>query len=313
MFKTNMKNSFLKTATLKDLQKELLGLLKIVDRVCRENSIEYWLDYGTLLGAVRHKGFIPWDDDIDVSVPASDYNRLISALNTELKSNKNIFLYPGYDLVQRFATTKILTLEGKKIVACVVDIAPARIINQFDKKNDRNISNVAEYFIYGNAVSGAKVDSKYIKNTLKDALIEKQKFTQYFHSTYLPSCNHRSSKSVVSAVANAVWDADTYFLYTDIFPLCEIDFEGSKFFAPNNFKNYLSVLYGDYMILPPKSEKTPKHTSKLYFCSSNQFALEITTAFIVKNNASFYRGPIRRFIKKIIKDKGWNKYNTPIN
>ena len=62
----------LKPATLKDLQVELLKLLKIIDKTCKENNIQYWLDAGTLLGAVRHKGYIPWDDDIDIMVSYSD-------------------------------------------------------------------------------------------------------------------------------------------------------------------------------------------------------------------------------------------------
>lgn len=309
----NETHKYLTPATLNDLQTEMLILLQIVDKVCRKSNIEYWLDAGTLLGAVRHKGFIPWDDDIDIGVPADDYNRLISALDIESKTNKNIFLYSKHNDVPKFAperlaTTKMVMRRGSKMVACFIDIFPARIINKVDKKNDQNISNIAEYFIFGSTISGAKINNRYIKNTLKGALIEKQKFTQYFHSDYLPNCNHRAPESVVATIAttssDAVCGTDAYFPYTDIFPLRKITFEGMESFAPNNFENYLSTVYGDYMTLPPKSKQVAKHANELYFCSSNQFALEVTTETLTKGVQSFYRHPIRRFFKNLTESAG---------
>jgi len=317
------KNENLNVATLKDLQAELLKLLQIVDKVCKNNNIEYWLDAGTLLGAVRHKGYIPWDDDIDISVPAGDYHRLISILDTESKTNKNIFLYSKQSDTAKFgperlATTKMAMRRGKNILACFVDIFPARIINKTDKKNDRNILNTAEYFTFGSALNGAKIDRKYIKNTLKGALIEKQKFSQYFYFNYLPTCNYRVSKSVVGTISStssdAVCSSDAYFPYTDIFPLCRISFEGLEFSAPNNYKNYLSAVYGDYMTLPPKSEQIAKHAHELYFCNSREFALESTAKVLINGESSFYRHPILRFFKNLFEDigvygkmKNWDK------
>ncbi len=61
-------------------QKRMLGILKYIDRICRQNNITYYLYYGTLLGAVRHQGFIPWDDDADIALPRSEYDRLMKAL-----------------------------------------------------------------------------------------------------------------------------------------------------------------------------------------------------------------------------------------
>ena len=70
-----------KNENLKQLQKVEYQMLKDFDKFCRENDIEYCLTYGTLIGAVRHKGFIPWDDDIDVFVKAEDYLKLESIFN----------------------------------------------------------------------------------------------------------------------------------------------------------------------------------------------------------------------------------------
>ena len=67
--------------TLQDIQSFSLEILKVVDKFCKENNITYFLAYGTLLGAVRHKGFIPWDDDIDILLPRPDYERLLKTFN----------------------------------------------------------------------------------------------------------------------------------------------------------------------------------------------------------------------------------------
>ena len=90
--------------TLKDAQKIMLEILIEVDRICMKNNIEYWLADGTLLGAVRHRGFIPWDDDIDICMLKEEYNKFLEIAPKELKEkfflqtskyDKNYnFLYP---------------------------------------------------------------------------------------------------------------------------------------------------------------------------------------------------------------------------
>ena len=72
---------------LLNIQIASFKLLKEIDRICKEEDLTYWLDFGTLLGAVRHGGFIPWDDDIDLSMPRKDYERFVNIFN---KKPKNI-------------------------------------------------------------------------------------------------------------------------------------------------------------------------------------------------------------------------------
>ena len=78
----NPEGSILRRAQLRELE-----ILIEVDKICRKHNIEYFLDWGTLLGAVRHGGFIPWDDDIDISVRRKDYSRLCKVLKEELPEN----------------------------------------------------------------------------------------------------------------------------------------------------------------------------------------------------------------------------------
>ena len=71
-------------STLRQAQLRMLDMLVEVDKICRKHNIPYWIDYGTLLGAVRHKGFIPWDDDIDICVMNEHYDKLRRLLMDEL-------------------------------------------------------------------------------------------------------------------------------------------------------------------------------------------------------------------------------------
>ena len=74
-------------STLRKAQMRMLDILLVVDKIFRKHHIEYWLDGGTLLGAVRHGGFIPWDDDLDINVRVSDISRIRKVLQSELPKN----------------------------------------------------------------------------------------------------------------------------------------------------------------------------------------------------------------------------------
>ena len=77
---------------LRDIQLASLKLLKNFDSICRKHNLKYWLDYGTLLGAVRHRGFIPWDDDLDVSMPIEDYKKFELIANDEFSGTDRVLL-----------------------------------------------------------------------------------------------------------------------------------------------------------------------------------------------------------------------------
>ena len=80
---------------LRDVQLSALKILKEIDRVCKEHKLTYWIDFGTLLGAVRHEGFIPWDDDIDICMVRDDYERFVEIFNKNTKDTKlkaNLFI-----------------------------------------------------------------------------------------------------------------------------------------------------------------------------------------------------------------------------
>ena len=94
-----------KNKNLRDLQLGILELLKIFHKLCKKHNLTYWLDSGNLLGAYRHKGFIPWDDDMDVAMPREDYEKVIPLLKPELEKYGIIVgpggIYDDRDILQR--------------------------------------------------------------------------------------------------------------------------------------------------------------------------------------------------------------------
>ena len=103
---------------LKIVQSEILKILKIFDEKCKENNLKYYIFYGTLLGAVRHKGFIPWDDDIDITMPREDYEKFISLYRDEFfrgyyLDGYNCSRYESYSPVFRINSKNVLLRRDK--------------------------------------------------------------------------------------------------------------------------------------------------------------------------------------------------------
>lgn len=272
--KTNLKNNrFLTKATLKDCQAEMLILLKIIDKICRENNIEYWIDSGTLLGAVRHNGFIPWDDDVDICVSNHDYLKLLNILDRESQTNSDLFLFyfknkNAHYWCEYLGSTKLL-MGSKNPFAARVDIFPMRFISKADEKQDRLITDKMNYFIFGQIKYVEEFDAwheKYYSKLENDLGV---KYVNYFNNEYVPSCNEKLPNSLVVHPFGDILSKNEreYFLYSDIFPLQEIEFEGCKFFAPKNIDTYLTISYGDYMTPPPAFKQKPCR-SKFYFCNN---------------------------------------------
>lgn len=87
-----MNNIEYKEIDIEELKKIEIKILKFIKKICEENNLSYFLCNGTLLGAIRHKGFIPWDGDIDICMPRKDYQKFLNIMNN-IKSNYNFFVW----------------------------------------------------------------------------------------------------------------------------------------------------------------------------------------------------------------------------
>jgi lipopolysaccharide cholinephosphotransferase len=295
----------LQTISLKESQAAMLELLKIIDKVCRDNNLQYWLDHGTLLGAVRHKGYIPWDDDVDICVMKKDYDQLLDLLEKESQKNKDIFLlFRSNNANDQYwceylCTSKQLFGYGKKeLIPLRVDIFPMKSMPPLQENKDRLLTDVAKYFIQGKPNNPELLDDKYIKKTLPEALKAKEEFMSFYNGEYMSSCNATESTSLVTySYGDNISKYPSYFTYSDIFPLKEIEFEGNKFYCPNNTNKYLSILYGDYLDLPPKAQQKP-YKSKFYLCDNHEIVRKIGQEEVIDNESLFFRKYTYKYIIK---------------
>lgn len=254
---------------LRKLQKVQLEMLLEVDRICRKYHIQYSLDGGTLLGAVRHKGFIPWDDDVDVILLRKEYHKFQKACKKEMDT-KRFFLQDyttdkdyrwGYAKIRRKNTEYIRLGQEhlKQKTGVCIDVFVAD--NVPDGKIVRKLHYLACYcirkFMYA-PLGERNEKSAFLRKwygMLKYIPIDK-----IFRARNLLA--YYSNKKRTELISHYTFQYPKHCIYGlprkcfDDF--IELEFEGYKFKAFKDYDTYLSTYYGDYMKLPPKEERVPQ-------------------------------------------------------
>lgn len=242
---------------LRACQLKQLEILKVIDGICKRNGIQYWLDSGTLLGAVRHGGFIPWDDDIDIVMPLGDLRRFERVAAKELPDD--LFLQTtktdpsAKEPIVKVRDLQSLYIEGgdnfvtpyKKGIYVDIfpfvpypDLAPGffhKVIPTISKSNSilhhfhrYSLRAFAEFFWFG---------GKLCVGWLMWGLL----------SLY-PKKSRMGTAPLVNGTGNT-------HRRSSIFPLTTIRFEDSVFPAPADTDAYLRDLFGDYMQIPPADKR----------------------------------------------------------
>lgn len=246
---------------LRALQLRLVDILVGIDRVCREHGLTYYITCGTLIGAVRHKGFIPWDDDLDVAMPRPDYDRLLAHAHEWMPRPLEVVAYETdpkrYPLpfakVQDASTTLIERRHLPYLGGIYVDVFP---LDGMTKSRWGQWVHFSRYFYYKKVIYFLHRDpfrhgrgsSSWIPRLCRrcytlPAVQERMKRLQKqydFDRSPLVVEHDKARKSVVPKGA-----------YGKPVPL---EFEGRMFPAPAQPDVYLRQVYGDYMTLPPPDE-----------------------------------------------------------
>lgn len=255
-----------------DYKDIVLNIMGYIDNICRDNSLEYMIFYGSLLGAVRHKGFIPWDDDIDIVMPRDSYDKLRDIINQNDDYYYFIDFYSSDDTIYSFGKicdtrTTVIDKNFRNVskYGAFVDVFPLDNFNP-NKKDDCNVVNKCKRLNRIKAIFARKKPSKelrgikYLKGIIASAISSPQITRRLIGKIDSLSRTLNSEIKLFYCVSQY----DHYYSKNDLFPCREYDFEGKLFYGPNNYDLILRYEYGDYMKLPPEDERIP-HSIDCYW------------------------------------------------
>lgn len=234
---------------LRTYQLRLLRILKYFDSVCKKHDIKYWLSGGTCLGAIRHEGFIPWDDDIDVAMFREDYERLVEvfeetddyALQTYRNDPHYICTYAKVRDKKTWIFESVHTSKYK-YTGAFVDV----FIIEKGRLSIGKFTAHLTHFLDG-------IDQKDPSNIIRDATFRicKPIFLSTINLLQRTTRNGKRNPYMIH-YGTPFWNQKYY--YEDIVNVDYKTFEGFLFPVPANWHHYLSAIYGDYMSLPDLSK-----------------------------------------------------------
>ena len=259
--------------TLRNVQLIQLEIAKEVKRICEKNKIVYWLDSGSLLGAVRHQGFIPWDDDLDIGMKRSDYNKFISIAQKELSSDyvfQDWNTDPNYGLsfakIRKKGTVYIenkaqnsLAENGIYIDIFPYDLYGDSILKQgvplkiikllmsnkagIETWRENDSINIPKFLIHMPFKAMSYLFKR--KFLIKMYNIISQKYNNHSLDYFFPQGISNYGKWIIPVAAMK--------------EMIELPFEDTTFKVPKGYDEYLTHAYGDYMKLPPEDKRENRH------------------------------------------------------
>lgn len=253
-----------------------LDILKEFHRVCHSNNLKYWLDSGTLLGAVRHKGFIPWDDDLDVGMPREDYEKFLQIAEDELGESfvvqhwrKTKGYYFPFAKIRKVGTVwqemQVPKLEENGLY---IDVFP------YDKYPEGKKERFFQHYAVDLLKRAIAVKNKD-KSWIDANGINFKRFLRYIPVFIIAPFTNEKSKKIFDKIQQKYNINNNYSCYFPagtaqygryVIPrqyienLDSTEFEGEVFSCPGFSKEFLSIIYGDYMRLLPEDKRSVGHS-----------------------------------------------------
>ena len=261
--------------SLRELQLCELGILKEVKRVCEKNQLSYYLNSGTLLGAVRHKGFIPWDDDIDIMMPYHDYKRFAQIAQEQLDSgfffqdHHSDPAFSGlFSKVRKDNTTMLSVYERGRAGhhGVWIDIFPIiSVYGKFDFRVRKLGVKICNYIMMDK--SHFDGDTEWIRSQTNGFMFGIVKLLRKSPERFRRAV-YRLFERVVfmgqkkkTRFKGVVWTSLTKMYPSELFEgePESLLFEDEQFSAPPGYDEFLTITYGDYMTPPPEDKRNGGH------------------------------------------------------
>lgn len=258
---------------LRKVQLTLLDILKDIDKVCQKHNIAYWLDAGTLLGCIRHEGFIPWDDDIDIAMRRSDYNRFLEVAQKELgegyfvqnwHTDANFGLtftkvIKNYTVYSQFMNRNANAKQGFFIDIFPLDVYPVSKVHQFIQKwQIWPVRGMITYKCGYDMTIGRSKKSLILSYPIKkmSTFFSKEIMICYYEKK-IQKFNNRPTGKIFSCNGGPY---GRYIIHEDwLGKLPRRKFEDGFFPCPVNYHDQLVMEYGDYMKFPPEENRKLGH------------------------------------------------------
>lgn len=254
----------MKALHLKERRRIQLEMLSEFDKFCRENQLKYMIAFGTLIGAIRHKGFIPWDDDMDICMPIDDLNRMKKILHSDTIRYIDVDTEPTY----LFAFSRIVH-KASFSRSGYADTFPGVCIDLYPcfeclKEEDQMSAFFEKAFTLDKI---AKSWSKWCMRILRRIPLRsipgvKRRITRLRDAVYNDCIQKGSGNYYIFA---GELDFRNVYDFNPFEKLIDVEFEGHTYMAPANYDKYLSHFYGDYMTPPPVDQQVPYHTGARYY------------------------------------------------
>lgn len=267
--------------TMRENQQAAAQVMSVIHQICKKLDLKYFLAYGTLIGAVRHQGYIPWDDDLDIMMPRPDYDKLMAYFqeNAEELAPYTLFTpdtvsdYPY--MISRVCDSRYeIETENEKDcgMGAFVDIYPLDGLgNDFDQavKFSLGSGKYASLCFLSTrlrCVKGLTTSKLRLLIKLPAFWLAKLVGKRWFMNKLTArakSCDYEKS----DYVGVVVWESGGE---NAVFPKAwfedpqEVDFEAYRFYIPARYHEILTKCYGDYMQLPPENERIAHHFYKIY-------------------------------------------------
>lgn len=264
----------MKEMTIDEIKKVQLEILIYIDQICKENNIKYSLAYGTQIGAIRHKGFIPWDDDIDILLKRAEYNKLLDILYKNDNKKYKVFSLKDKGYFYTYAKvsdTNTIIKEKNwpdyKDLGVNIDIFPIDFVPEEKEKEYYDEAKHYEICLHNCLTNIAYVhDKSYIRLLKKLCRFREvkrcRKHDEWYWKNKLNQMTRLEDGKDMACIVTGgyrLWPKEMLDNYIDV------EFEGHMFSSVRDYDKMLKSTYGDYMKIPPENERVSYHDFVAYW------------------------------------------------